>query len=206
MDDDTIPDDNVLSEFLSYAKKDHNFGFLTPKTLWTDNSFCLMNIQTDLHGKLINENTQNFTKVSKATFVSCFLNSKAVLEVGLPIKEFFIWGDDTEYTFRISDKFSCYYINSCKVTHKMANNNSASITTDVPERIDRYIYSYRNRFYIAKKRGFLKIIRYHLSIIKSFLQIIIKSKNFKWKRISTICKGYRQGISFNPAIEYINQQ
>ena len=33
-----------------------------------------------------------------ATFVSLFINRVAVEEVGLPIKDYFIWGDDTEYT------------------------------------------------------------------------------------------------------------
>ena len=203
MDDDTIPNPDVLSTFLDISKKNKNYGFLSPKTLWTDGSLCLMNLQSDTQGNLINESTENLTKLSRCTFVSCFIPSKIVLEMGLPIKEFFIWSDDTEYTLRISQKYPCYYINTCEVIHKMNNNKPTKIETDVVERIGRYFYSFRNRFYIAKKQGVLKVIRYHLSICKTILNILIKSKSKKMKRISIVLKGYFKGLVFNPHIEKI---
>ena len=52
-----------------------------------------------------------------ATFVSLFINRVAVEEVGLPIKIIYM-GDDTEYTKRISKKYSCYFVPSSQVTHK----------------------------------------------------------------------------------------
>ena len=204
MDDDTIPEENVLYEFLKYAQKNKNFGFLSPKTVWKDNKLCLMNIQSDETGKKINENTKNYTKLSRCTFVACFLNLKVVKEIGLPIKEFFIWADDTEYSLRISKKHECYYINTCKVIHKMNNNLSVTIENDAENRIDRYFYLYRNRFYIAKKNGIKKLIKYNLSIVKTLLRIIFKSKKFKMKRLKNVIKGYIKGITFNPKIEKIN--
>ena len=205
MDDDTIPEKNVLFNLLKVAKNlNDDFGFISPKTVWKDNKLCLMNRQSDLKGKLINENTEDLTKLSRCTFVACFLNVKAIEDVGLPIKEFFIWSDDTEYTLRISKKYSCYYLNSSKVIHKMNNNLTVKIEDDVEERIDRYYYLYRNRFYIAKKQGITKIIRYHLSTIKTIFGILLKSKNYKMKRISTVFKGYKSGLTFKPQIEYIS--
>ena len=38
----------------------------------------------------------------QATFVSLFLKAGTIRAVGLPVKEFFIWGDDIEYTRRIT--------------------------------------------------------------------------------------------------------
>ena len=32
---------------IKVAKKDPDFGFISPKTLWTDGSLCLMNRQFD---------------------------------------------------------------------------------------------------------------------------------------------------------------
>lgn len=206
MDDDTIPNKNVLKTFLKVAKEKPDFGFLTPKTVWTDGSLCKMNIQSDMKGNFIDETTKNLTKVSRCTFVSCFIRTDVVSEVGLPIKEFFIWSDDTEYTLRISKKYPCYYLNTCKVVHKMNNNNPTKIETDVKDRIDRYFYSFRNRFYIAKKQGILKVIRYHLSICKTFINILLKSKDSKTKRISIVLKGYFKGIVFNPKVEYIEKR
>ncbi len=205
MDDDTIPNKDVLKQFLKVIKKNPDFGFISPKTVWTDGTLCKMNIQSDLDGNFINEDTNNLTRISRCTFVSCFLPTKVVLEVGLPIKEFFIWADDTEYTLRISRKYPGYYINTCEVLHKMNNNNPTKIETDVEARIDRYFYSFRNRFYIAKKQGLSKVIRFHLSICKTILNILIKSKNKKLKRISVVLKGYFKGIVFNPHIEKISE-
>ena len=189
MDDDTIPNNDVLKNMLDIAKKQKKFGFISPKTVWTDGSLCRMNIQSDINDNFINESTKNLTKISRCTFVSCFIPTEVVKDVGLPIKEFFIWSDDTEYTLRISNKYPCYYINCCEVVHKMNNNNPTKIETDVADRIDRYFYSFRNRFYIAKKQGAAKVIRFHLSICKTILNILIKSKNKKLKRISVILKG-----------------
>ena len=41
-------------------------------------------------------------QAEQATFVSLLLRAATVQKVGLPIKEFFIWGDDIEYTRRIA--------------------------------------------------------------------------------------------------------
>ena len=205
MDDDTIPGDYALFEITKVINKDSKFGFISPKTMWTDQTLCLMNRQTDINNKKITEESVDMTKLDHCTFVACFLNVKAVLEVGLPIKEFFIWSDDTEYTQRISKKYNCYYASNSIVTHKMKNNHAVSIEFDVEDRIDRYFFLYRNRFYIAKKNGIKKVIRFHCSVIKKIIRVLIKSKNKRSKRIKIILKGYFAGMFFNPRIEYIEK-
>ena len=204
MDDDTIPKDDTLYEISKIVEKDKNFGFISPKTLWIDGSLCLMNKQRKIDNNQIDLDTLDMTKLLSASFVGCFLNVKAVIDVGLPIKEFFIWGDDVEYTKRISKKYNCYFTNSGELLHKMKSNLPTNIESEQLERIDRYFYHYRNRFYIAKKEGLKKIASYHFNVLKSIVKVLIRSKNYKLKRISTIFKGYIQGIVFNPKIEYIN--
>lgn len=202
MDDDTIPTEDALLEITKVVNTDANFGFISPKTMWIDQTLCLMNRQTDINNKKITQESVDMTKLDHCTFVACFLNVKAILEVGLPIKEFFIWSDDTEYTQRISKKYNCYYASNSIVIHKMKNNHAVSIEFDVEERIDRYFFLYRNRFYIAKKNGIKKIIRFHCSIIKKIIRVLVRAKSMRLKRIKVILKGYFAGIRFNPRVEF----
>ena len=78
---------------------------------------------------------------------------EVVRKVGLPIKEFFIWGDDSEYTQRISNSQDCWLIYDSQVVHEMKlNQNVLSILDPSLVRIDRYYYQYRNQLYIRKKK------------------------------------------------------
>ena len=205
MDDDTIPTETALYEILEVAKSDKDFGFISPKTLWIDSSLCLMNIQSDKKNKLINSSTEDKKKLSRCSFVACFINVQAILKVGLPISKFFIWADDTEYTQRISKYYDCYYAAKSIVVHKMGTNNSVRIETDVENRIERYFYLYRNRFYIAKRNGILKVLHYHGSILKNIFRVLVFSKNHRFKRLKSIFKGYWSGLFFDPEIEFIKQ-
>ena len=152
MDDDTIPEKDALSALVQALKDTKgNFGFLSSKAVWKDGNVCRMNEQKFLDSEVING--KKFTKCRQATFVSLFLPSRVVLQIGLPIKEFFIWGDDVEYTRRISEKYVCYYVPESVVLHKTANNEGSNIATDDVSRMDRYRYAYRNEVYIARKEN-----------------------------------------------------
>lgn len=204
MDDDTIPNEDSLKEILKISKVDEQFGFISPKTIWKDGSLCLMNKQSNLDKKMIDDETPNMERLKRCTFVACFMNVNAILDVGLPIKEFFIWTDDTEYTQRISKKYNCYYAKESIVVHKMTNNLSVNIESDVDSRIDRYYYLFRNKFYIAKLEGIWGYLWYHKYVMKNILNVILKSENHKGKRIKAIMKGYFAGWIFNPPIEKVN--
>lgn len=57
-----------------------------------------------------------------ATFVSLLVSMDAVREVGLPIASFFIWGDDTEYTMRLTGHWGpAFLVGASQVVHKRAN-------------------------------------------------------------------------------------
>ena len=136
--------------------------------------------------------------VRKATFVSMLLKAEIVREVGLPIKEFFIWGDDQEYTERISKKYKCYLVLSSVVQHKTKNNLGSDISTDSPERIERYFYAYRNELYIAKRNGILSLGFYFVRAFYSLIKILLFSKERKWTRVLWLFRGMTAGFFFVP--------
>ena len=108
MDDDTIPYDTALEEFINaHIRLKVRYCYLSSCALWTDGSYCIMNkqlIDQDSCVKEYDKLEDGLIRISKATFVSLFLQRKVVKHMGLPIKEYFIWGDDMEYTLRISRK------------------------------------------------------------------------------------------------------
>lgn len=207
MDDDCMPFENALEEFVLWDKKlEGNYGFLSSKVLWKDNSICKMNVQRKTLTKYVKDFDKDITNIAMASFVSLFIPVKVVTELGLPIKEFFIWTDDWEYTRRISKKYPCYLTTSSKVLHKSASNIGANIATDTLERIDRYKYLYRNDVYLYRREGFKGFIYECVRLSSHVLRVLIKGENNKKARIKMIIDGTKNGFDFHPEIEYINVQ
>ena len=144
----------------------NDFGFLSSYVKWTDGTACRMNRQ-DAEVKDWIEDYQylknGLLRVSRATFVSLLFKKEVVLKEGLPIKEFFIWGDDTEYTLRISNKYKCYFVSDSVVVHKMKTNMNTTLDIFIKEdseRLDRYFYRERNMLYIRRKQGKKELLKY----------------------------------------------
>ena len=204
MDDDCMPCPKSLSMLINYAHYLNNeFGFLSSQVLWKNNALSKMNIQkktpftknTDFHSSLV--------KIQMATFVSLLIKSSTIKRVGLPIKEFFIWADDLEYTRRISVLYPCYLVNSSKVKHNTPLNIGSNIALDEACNLNRYKYAYRNEVYVYKREGILGMFYIIIRLIDHLLRIIFKSRDNKIKRLNIILKSTLHGITFNPKINKI---
>lgn len=204
MDDDTVPTEKAYESLVNKAQimKD-DFSFLCSYVKWTDGKLCNMNIpgvKRELFSKFdLLENHLLYVKT--ASFVSLFVNMDIAKKVGLPIKEFFIYGDDCEYTLRLSRIKNGYWDFDSVVVHKMARNTNVDIVTESIDRLDRHYYNVRNLTYIAKKYGWDGIPVFLLRTIGDFVRVIVLSKSYKLKRLAIICKGFLAGIMFNPKIE-----
>lgn len=209
MDDDTMVQDKTLSSLLDKAKLlKNNFSFLSSVALWTDNTLCDMNIQS-VGRKTIEEYKSiedGIICINSASFVSCFITVDAVKHVGLPIKEFFIYGDDFEYTKRLSSYKKGYLVPSSTVIHKMSSNKGINIIDSEKGRIDRYFYNYRNLLYTYKK---FDKKEYRIFKLKSYyivFKCLFKANDYKIKRANAVLKGIRKHKRFNPAIEYVGDR
>ena len=99
-----------------------------------------------------------FVEIERATFVSLLINARAVEKLGLPVGSFFIWGDDTEYTTRLTHYYGpAYFIGKSIVLHKRVNAKNLDIQNENdPARIANYRRFYRNglivqRYHYGKK-------------------------------------------------------
>jgi GT2 family glycosyltransferase len=74
------------------------------------------------------------------------INSTIVDDVGYPIKKFFIWNDDFEYTRRITNKYEGYFSLRSKVLHKTERKHQATEGYSW-----KYYYEVRNKLWLIFK-------------------------------------------------------
>ena len=207
MDDDTIVNKDSLTKLLDGAEAlGGEFGFLSSTVRWTDGTYCKMNRQTVKRPDTKADRLcmrRGLMPVKAATFVSLLFNVNAVKGLGLPKKEYFIWGDDKEYTSRISDHRNCYNVVESEVVHKMATNSGSNITEDEIGRIDRYFYAYRNDFATARDKGSGELFVYVAGFVLNAIRVIIRAKDNKTKRLRIMLKGLAAGIFFKPKVRYV---
>lgn len=213
MDDDAIASETALESLIDanhfLMSKNIAPGFLCSYVL-SDSGDC-MNVPeiSKKKGGAGYSNWPEFASegiigVDKATFVSVFLSTDVVKGLGLPIKEMFIWGDDSEYTWRISNKYHCYLVAKSIVYHKRVLAKSLSLVTEEnPVRISWYKFLYRNSFYNIKKHGRKKdFIFYFSHIFNEIIKILLHAKNQKFKKVFTIILGVLGALFFNPKIKF----
>lgn len=203
LDDDTLPTPTALEELLRKDEElNGEYGFLSSKVLWKDESICTMNIQKMTKWKQLKK-FDDESSIQYASFVSLFIKATKVREVGLPYKEFFIWADDWEYTRRISKTEKCYYVPKSIVHHWCNSNVGANIITADPNRMDRFRYMYRNDVVMYRQDGFegwlyltIRNLMHRLRILKDGNSV---NEKFKLIRVASA-----EGKRFYPKIEYPN--
>lgn len=203
MDDDAIPTPSALMKLMDKTAEITKLGFLCSNVRWKDNSPAKMNIPQptpNWNEKVL----QGLVEVEYASFVAILFPRKVITDIGLPIKEFFIWGDDVEYTKRITNSgYKGYLVNDAIIVHEIKQNIGTNIVLEKDKnRIARYFYARRNTMYTMKKRYNKK--EFTKWVISCFLiepyKIIRYSRNNKILRLKASLKGTISGFFFNPPI------
>lgn len=202
MDDDTFPDSDALENLIvTRNKTNEKIGFLCSNVRWKDQSSTNIPAASSKWSAHIDA---GLVKVDAATFVSVLVSREIVTELGFPTAELFIWGDDTEFTTRISTRYPCYFVSTSRVLHYSEKNISdVTIMDDAVERLSRYKFMYRNLIYIDKKyHSKFKACKRFIGNLFAVIETLIKSKDHRLKRSQMILVGSIQGLVFNPNIEY----
>ena len=200
MDDDTIPSFTALAELCdALATIKGETSFLASSVFGPNGE--PMNVP-ELDNRRSPNGYQDWykylgngiLKIENATFVSILINRQAVDKVGFPYKDFFIWGDDKEYTLRLSRFYApAYMVGNSIVIHKRAVTKRISIENAVdPKRIAQYYYNYRNILVNTKtyRRGLLAVIKRILEFNILCIKILRdNTQTHRWKKIGTIHKG-----------------
>lgn len=204
MDDDCIVGTDSLTKLMEAGKEIGRYGFLSSKVLWKDETICNMNIQKLSLRKKVSDWETDRQKIVMATFVSFLVPTEIVKEVGYPIRDFFIWADDIEYSRRISRKYDAYLITSSVVHHKSKNNIGSNIVADTAENLARYRYAYRNEAYIYRREGLYGHLYYNakIAVHKRKVRKSQDPQELKDKKLQVITEAVAEGKGFYPSIEY----
>lgn len=208
MDDDVVCKPKALQELLDACQQKENIGFVCSLVIGING--CSMNVPT-VDDRPTANGYPDYTdligyqmiKVIMATFVSVLLPTSVIREMGLPYKEFFIWGDDSEYTSRVSSKYDCYLVCKSVVVHKRALQGALSFFTETnPQRLRNYFYAFRNQTYLLWKsatfKGKLKCL-----VVRFILLVKLLCKG-DFLRYRILLKATLATFAFKPQIVYPN--
>lgn len=211
MDDDVLPAANALEVIyndyvtISITEK---VGYLCSKVLSTTGEVAnvpVIDMRPNSTGypdwsKYLDK---GIIRVESATFVSVFVPSKVIKDVGLPYKEFFIWGDDTEFTRRITNsKYKAFLSGKSSIVHRRVGGALIFKTFTDRKRIRMYRFSVRNNIFIIRKFDTTKTLLRNIYgyLMMSFKLIILGH----FIKAGVVLKGLWQGLFFNPKLEYPN--
>lgn len=216
MDDDTIcmPDalENLLKPLAQVALP--KVGFVCSKCIWSDGLPHYMNLieikpffKNDLPFNLYDQHGLILTE--GCSFVSVLINANAVHELGLPYKEFYIWGDDQEYTRRITSAgyLGLYSADSIAV-HKTPANYRAYVYNDDIKNLWKHKCGFRNElFMIRKSKGILPYVFYMgVRFIYTGFKILKLRKDHKWAFFKGMYSAVWSSLFFHPKVDMVKSR
>lgn len=182
IDDDAMLCPDYLETIANYSRKMPNVDAFSGSVL-TDGK-----IITDHRKRIIKgwrgheekvseiEYKKDFFEYDLSSFCGITLKKSLIDKIGFPIKDFFIWYDDTEYSLRIRKESSIVNINSIWLNHKtkLVVNNVSEYMSNFNWK--RY-YGFRNRTFTYLKYGYrVYIIKYNLRVIKHIIMLKLRKE------------------------------
>ncbi len=209
MDDDVICEHTALEELVKAYSRKSNIGFVCSKVIGLDG--CPMNTpvvddrpSANGYADYLDLIDYGMIKVKTATFVSVFFSISVVKNLGLPYKEYFIWGDDAEYTQRISSCYDCYLATKSCVVHKRTIQGRLSFEGELDcNRLNNFFYIFRNSsfnniLYSEEESSRLKVFYKNFKYV---FKLILKLDLF---RASIVLRSSLAFLKFNPKVCYPN--
>jgi rhamnopyranosyl-N-acetylglucosaminyl-diphospho-decaprenol beta-1,3/1,4-galactofuranosyltransferase len=204
LDNDSIPKKNSLDKLLEKTELAENIGFLCSKALWCDGTVHIMNIpQIQPLVKDIPFNkfeNSNVSVIRACSWLSLLIKREVIEEVGLPLKEFFVWAEDVEYTNRMTENnYLGLYVADSIVYHETKKNYSDDIIAADVENIMKYSFGIRNNLYLMKQRSillFILLLGYNLIFVN--FNILKNRKDNKLKFFWTNTVSSLKSIFFRP--------
>ncbi|MBA4808022.1 glycosyltransferase family 2 protein [Brevundimonas sp.] len=139
--------------------------------------------------------------VRQATFVSVLISRAEVLRHGLPLAPMFIWGDDTEYTLRLSADRPGFLAAFSRVEHVRAAPGWLSLETETDPRRERLHRLLTRNIILAKRRheGTASALRYAGSRARIAFRL---ARRGRWRKAGLLVAGLVDGARFDPKVEF----
>ena len=202
MDDDVVADKDALANLMKHEGETK--GFICSRIIGVNGEQANCPLITKSRSAETNELLWGealdklLLRIERTSFVSVLIPTSTSYELGLPYREYFIWGDDTEYTDRISRHYSSYMAIDSKVLHKRKIQRTISIFTETDNKRQKmFFYWYRNRIHLQRNFGG-KALFFLYSHYEAF-RLLLRGK--VWQ-VTTILRGTWSSITFHPTIQY----
>lgn len=138
--------------------------------------------------------------VRRATFVSIMFSRSVVEAHGLPIAPMFIWGDDSEYTVRVTTEKPGFLVGKSSVLHVRAAPGVLSLQNeDNPIRMGFHRYLTRNTAYLVRTHyGRKAWLQYSWGQIQDAARLVARGQLAKARILAS---GVWDGARFRPKVE-----
>ncbi|SHF47806.1 Glycosyltransferase, GT2 family [Modicisalibacter ilicicola DSM 19980] len=139
--------------------------------------------------------------VRRATFVSILVPRSTLAEYGLPLAPMFIWGEDTEYTLRVTQDRPGFLVGASKVLHLRQESGPIELLSEMnPERLKYHRHFIRNKLFIARKyqRHYRRFIFEVYEDVRLLFKLLRKGE---FHKVAILVQGVAQSLSFSPLIE-----
>lgn len=210
MDDDAYPREDCLIRLLEAEGDLEKVGFLAPLIFGVDFQEYQLFHHKFLKGLSLKTvpvasdyvHLSTVTKIDANAFVGPLIAKKAVDLVGIADGSLFIYGDDTEYTYRITRKLNGYVIKNAVIEHQ---DQPITLNYISPSVWWKEYYNYRNQIFMLRKFYRWSVVRVcayitmMLHIFKLVLAAIIKPKykRFHILRAHLLIKALVDGLCDN---------
>ena len=195
MDDDTIPYPNALAELLAAPARLAPLRpqLLASKPIWRDGRIHPQNYggpERRRVARVVEGAERGLMPLRFATFVSLLVRREVVDRHGLPLKHFFIWSDDIEYTGRVLNHERGYMVPTSVVLH--ATREPATWRSAPP---DRFYYHVRNTLFVILGPGRTRRDKlvFVTGLWSNILEYLLRHPSLA--SVAAIWRGLRDGFS-----------
>lgn len=202
-DDDAYPEPDALkklidglAEFEGATK--YKPSFACSAVRWIDGSWCEMNTPNPVWDwpRFYSDDMRYFL-VRSCSFVSVLIPRWAIRTHGFPIKDYFIWFDDAEYTLRLSKSYPGIFVPDSLVIHDVGVNQGVNYSLITKESLWKFRYGARNETsYRRREQGLVGVLAFWYQVRKQMAEGRLSPA-----MRSAIFKAMWTGFWFKPEIE-----
>ncbi|HZS84977.1 MAG TPA: glycosyltransferase [Stellaceae bacterium] len=208
MDDDVITEPDALAELIAAftANFSHpaEIGFLTSAAVGPDGRSNDVPQLDDRPGVNGFPEWEHLLASGLVKIRSCMLNAvlipRTTLErFGAPSTDFVIWGEDTDYSLRVTEERPGYLVGRSRITHLRPVNGHLSIHTETePSRIGRFFYLYRNTVYLRRRFWKRRELFFFLVRAVTDAAACLGHGPYRFWRFGLVVSGTVSGLFFHP--------
>jgi len=75
-----------------------------------------------------------------------------VTQFGAPSLDFGVWGEDTDWSLRVTERLPAFLVGQSRVVHVRSASGELNVLTESdPERLERFYFLYRNTVYLRRR-------------------------------------------------------